>query len=266
MDIDVLNTIYKEVKNGKKAAMVVLTGNQKFSPGKEGAIMGVRADGSIIGTIGGGALEYEIIKQAKEAMKNNTDMKFEHDLSDKGTLNMACGGTSEGFIKVFYPNARLIIFGAGHVSQRLSRVAALTGFEVTVVDDREEFSEARDFENIESFIPKLPEDAVKDLEFDEDNTYIVICTRGHALDKDATLAVINKDYKYLGVIGSRMKITTLHSDLLEEGYDKNIVENIHMPLGLDIDDGSIEEIAISVLSELLAVKNGKEKIKFNKMF
>lgn len=265
MDIEVLKAIYEEVKEGKKVALVVLTGNQKSAPGKEGAVMAVKEDGSIVSSVGGGALEKLIIDQAIEAIRTNTDMEFNHNLGDKGKLNMACGGITKGTIKVFHPNLNLIIFGGGHVSQRLARISSLTGFDVTIVDDREEFSKARDFENIKSYVAKLPKDSLDDLSFSKSTTYIVVCTRDHALDKDAVAAVIDKDYAYLGVIGSKRKTGKLRQDVLDAGYDKDLVDNIYMPIGLKIDDGSIEEIAMSILSEILVIKNSKDKIVHNKI-
>lgn len=267
MDVDILKEVYDHVSGGGKIGLVILRGNQNSAPGKEGSMMAVKEDGSIIGTIGGGKLEYQVIEDTKKTLEENgKDFEFDYDLSNKGVINMACGGTTKGVVKMFYPKNQLIIFGAGHVSQRLARIAIRTGFDVVVVDDRSDLKGSKDFEGISDYIEKEPTDAIEDLEFSKDHTYIVVCTRGHALDKEAAQAVINKDYKYLGVIGSRVKVTKLYKDLEEAGYDKEKLDQIYMPMGLDIDDGSIEEIAISIMSEILAVKNNKDQVKHNKIF
>lgn len=255
MESKILREIDLRVSQGQRAALIILTKNRGSAPGRSGATMAVFQDGSILGTVGGGAIEYDLMKRAKEAIREGYDFDFDYNLSRDGTLKMACGGKSQGYVKIFYPNSQLIIFGAGHVGQKLARVAAKTAFDVVVVDDREDFKELEDFKEIGSFIGKEVADAVKDLNFSKDSTYIVVATRGHSNDQEVIEAVLRKDYKYLGMIGSKSKVRTLATKLYDQGFSREEVEKIHMPIGLDIDDGSVEEIAISILAEILLVKN-----------
>ncbi|MDO5755818.1 MAG: XdhC/CoxI family protein [Tissierellia bacterium] len=255
MQAKILQKIYEKVDQGQKAALVLLTENKGSTPGRDGSVMAVFQDGTSLGTIGGGAIEYDIIKRAKEAMENGDDFEFDYNLTEKGELKMACGGDSKGFVKLFFPNKNLIIFGAGHVSQKLSRIAVKTGFNVIVTDDREEYQREKDFQGIQKYITATPKDAVEQIQFHKDNTYIVVCTRGHNGDEEALKALLPKDYKYLGMIGSRRKVGAVIKKLREEGFTKEQIGTVHMPIGLNIDDGSVEEIAISILAEILMIKN-----------
>lgn len=256
MQANILSYINEKVGEGQRAALVILTKNRGSVPGQEGSTMAVFEDGTTKGTIGGGAIEYDVTKRTVEALKKGEDFEFDYNLSKDGELKMACGGNSTGIVKIFYPNADLIIFGAGHVSQKLARVAIKTGFNVTVTDDREAFKDAEDFKGIRNYLVGKPKDVIDSLRFSSHNTFIVVATRGHENDEEAIEALLRKEYKYLGMIGSRKKIGGLVSRLKEKGFSLEEINKIHMPIGLDIDDGSVEEIAISILAEILMVKNG----------
>ncbi|QQK07962.1 XdhC family protein [Miniphocaeibacter halophilus] len=256
METQVLTKIAKKVEKGEKAALVILENNCGSVPGKEGSLMGVFEDGSIVGTVGGGAIEFDIVQRTLKAMERNKNFKFDYSLTEDGELQMACGGQTSGFVKIFVPKNNLIIFGAGHCAQKLAKFALGCNFNVTIVDDREEFKNHPDFEGITEYIVGIPEDIVDKLKFDKNSTYIVIATRGHMHDYEATKAVIEKDYKYIGMLGSRKKAIELKEKLVNSGTDLDLVNKIYLPIGLDISNGSIEEIGISILGEILKVKNG----------
>lgn len=265
MQGEILNKIYEKINSGQRAALVILTKNRGSTPGRDGSTMGVFEDGKTLGTIGGGAIEYDVINRTKEALKSGEDFEFDYNLSQSGELKMACGGDSKGIVKIFFPKTNLIIFGAGHVSQKLARVAVNTGFNVYVTDDRKEFSKSEDFIGIRDYLVGKPGEAVDNLPFSKDDTFIVVCTRGHKMDEEAIEALLYKDYKYLGMIGSKKKVGTLINNLKEKGYSKEKINSINMPIGLKIDNGSVEEIAISILAEILMIKNDKsgEQLKVN---
>ena len=258
METRVLKKITEKVNRGERAALVILEDNKGSVPGKEGSLMAVFEDGSTIGTVGGGAIEFDLIKRSLEAMKNNENFKFDYTLTKDSELKMVCGGQTNGFVKIFVPKNKLIIFGAGHCSQKLARFAVNCNFSVTVIDDREEFKDLPDFNGIDEYLVGTPEEVIDKINFDADSTYIVIATRGHSHDLEAAKAVINKDYKYLGIMGSRKKSLEIKRGLLEFGIDKDLINKTYSPIGLDISDGSIEEIGISILSEILKVKNELE--------
>ena len=258
MQSDILNKIYEKNEEGERAALVLLTKNRGSTPGADGSTMAVFEDGSSVGTVGGGAIEFDVTKRSKEAIEKGEDFEFDYNLSQNGELKMACGGDSKGVVKIFYPNNKLVIFGAGHVSQKLARIATKTGFDVYVTDDREEFEKSEDFEGIKEYLACEPEEACEKIKFNKDNTFVVVCTRGHKKDEDAVEELLKKDYKYLGLIGSRKKVGNLIKNLKEKGISEEAIKTINMPVGLNIDNGSVEEIAISILAEILMIKNDKD--------
>lgn len=262
MQVEILERLVVEVKKGKKAALVFITEAKGSVPGAQDSMMAVFEDGQTLGTIGGGPMEYEVTKRALKAIEEEKDATFDHKLNKSSDLNMICGGHNKGYIKVFRPQPQLIIYGAGHVGQKLARVATRTGFDVTIVDPRQDYKTKEDFQGIKKFLTKSPKEANEDLNFSKESTFIVICTTNS--DKEVLENVLDKDYKYIGMIGSRHKIKLVFDDLREMGYTDDLLSKIHTPIGFDIDNGKVEEIAISIMAEILAVKNEKIRTKDDK--
>ena len=254
----ILEFILEAEENNMDTALITLIENKGSAPGEDNSLMAIRSDGEMIGTIGGGKIEADLIRRSKEALKTGENFEFDYNLSKKGELKMSCGGSSRGFVKIFKSSNRLIIFGAGHISQKLARIATLTNFKVDVVDDRGEFKQSEDFVNIENYYHMDSKDALNKLLFDKDKTYIVLATRGHSHDQKVLTEILNKEFKYLGMIGSKAKVIEIFKNLKEMGFDDKKLDKIYTPIGLDIDNGSVEEIAISILSEILMIKNRKD--------
>ncbi|MDO5048097.1 MAG: XdhC/CoxI family protein [Anaerococcus sp.] len=255
MQVEILKKITSRVENGQRAALVFITESKGSTPGAKDSMMAVFADGTSFGTIGGGPVEYEVINQALVAIKEGKDMTFDHQLNETSNLDMICGGNNKGYIKVFTPKKQLIIYGAGHVGSKLARIAIRTNFDVTIVDPRDDFRQKEDFEGIKNFYSEDLKATSKKIDFSKDDTYIVVCTPSS--DREVLEEVLNKDYKYLGMIGSRSKIKIVFNKMIEKGFDKDLLSKIYTPVGLDIDNGSVEEIAISIMAEILAIKNDK---------
>lgn len=258
MKADILQEIYKENELGRDAALCFLIENKGSTPGEDNSVMAVFSDGSILGTVGGGAIEKDLIRRTMEGMKEGNSFEFDYNLSKNGELKMSCGGNSRGYVKYFKSSNRLLIFGAGHVSQKLARIASKTGFDVSVVDDRPEFKNSSDFVDIKEYIDEDIESAIDKIDFDAKKTYIVLCNRGHAHDKETLECLVDKDFAYLGMIGSKAKVIGLFDQLKAEGIDEKVLNKIYTPIGLDVDNGSVEEIAISIMAEILMVKNNKD--------
>ena len=125
---------------------------------------------------------------------------------------------------------------------------------MTVVDQREDFEDKKDLENIREFVISNPKDFASNHKFNK-NTYILICTPDY--DEKVLENVIDKDYKFLGMIGSKRKVKRVFDNLKEKGVSEDLLKKVHAPVGYDIDDGSVEEIAISILSLMISIKNNK---------
>ncbi|WP_051532601.1 XdhC family protein [Fusobacterium perfoetens] len=252
-EIDILKNLYDNVKKGEKCALVTLVESFGATPRKSGAIMGVTKD-KTIGTIGGGMAEYKAIELSRECIEKGENKIFDFDLTQDGknTIGMTCGGRIKGFIKFLKPSERIIIVGAGHVGKKLYGLLKESSFETVILDDRE------DSENIENIIVGDFENLLENLPENSESYYVVV-TKGHKSDLIAVKKILKKQFRYLGVIGSRKKVQEMRDNLIKDGYE--IPEDrFFSPIGLNLSDGTPYEIAVDILSEILSVKNEKEKI------
>jgi xanthine dehydrogenase accessory factor len=165
------------------------------------------------------------------------------------------------FIEKVSLDPKVIIFGAGHISIFLSRLTKMVGFNITIVDDREEFANTKRFPDADHIIALPFEEAFEQLG-DLKNSYVVIVTRGHLSDKDVLDFALKKDCHYIGMIGSRRKKMKIYEALLEEGHTKESLEMVRSPIGLSINAETPEEIAVSIISELIKERGtGKKLVK-----
>jgi xanthine dehydrogenase accessory factor len=250
----ILKQIYESLNEGIPVAMATLTHIIGSTPRKKGSVMAVWPNGKILGSIGGGRIEHEVILKAKECIEKNEDSDFEYKLNDSGDIGMQCGGEAKGFIKVFTPRKKLVIVGGGHIGEQLYKFAKLLNFYTVIFDNREEFANRDKFSQADEVIAGDIEYNLSNYDINE-NTYVVITTGGHAPDSVALKAVISRGAAYVGMIGSTRKTITIMKNLMEEGVSKEDLEKVHAPIGLDISSQLPEEIALGIISEVLLIKN-----------
>lgn len=253
-------------QRGEPAALCTIVKTQGSTPGKQAMKMLVRADGSILGTVGGGCLEAEVLEAALEAMREDRPRTLafalnERDYPDSG---LVCGGQLEIYVEPMV-EPRLFIFGGGHVAEALTRIASLVGFHVTVADDRPAFATAeRHPEAAATLAGPWDEAVTAALEAGPGGLaqrYLVVATRGH-LDDERILAGLaagigdGEPPRYVGMIGSRAKRVTLFGNLREAGVPEAFLERVQSPMGLDIGARTHEEIAVSVAAELIRLRRG----------
>ena len=255
MEYDVIRKVYESINRGESVALATITSSSGSTPGKSGAIMAVWKDQSIAGSVGGGKIEFEVIQKSVQCILEDKDDTFDYNLNDSGDLGMKCGGNAKGFIKLFRPTPKLIIVGAGHIGYQLHKLAKVAGFYTVVVDDRAEYATEERFKNSEEFLIGDIFENLSNYNISE-NTYVVITSRGHETDKAALRAVINKKLRYIGMIGSKRKKTLLMEELIALGVEKDDLEKVYCPIGIDISLGIPEEIAFGIMAEILLVKNG----------
>lgn len=258
MEGKILKAVSSAVEKGIETAVVTVLEVKGSSPGKEGSMMAVFSDGSILGTVGGGALEYEFIQEALKAIKENKSCEKSFELTEKGSLHMKCGGFVRAYIKVFAKREKLLIMGGGHLGAELYTLGKFLNKYVVVFDDREEFANRERFSEADEIIFGKMEETVKNYSIDE-NSYIIIVTRGHENDKECLKAILDKKVspKYIGMVGSRGKVLSTYKELLDEGYSKKELKKIYSPIGLDISSSEPKEIALGIMAEITAVKNQK---------
>jgi xanthine dehydrogenase accessory factor len=180
--MDIFEHIAAIRARGEAAALATIVRVKGSSPGKEAMKMLVRADGSFIGSVGGGCMEAEVWAAAKEVMREDKPRLLDFTLTEDhmGDGGLLCGGRVEVFVEPITVPV-LVLCGGGHVSKAVAAIADLAGFRVTVVDDRETFSNAERFPMAAECVAGPWEDALKGIETGA-NTYVVIVTRGHAMD------------------------------------------------------------------------------------
>jgi len=229
-------------------------------PSFETAKMLVRDDGSIAGTIGGGCVEAEVWQAAREVMESEKPRSLTFNLNQdpKYDTGLVCGGTLDIFIEPVLPPALLYIFGAGHVSVNLYKVARGAGFEVTVVDDRETYASRERFPEAKEVIAQDFEHAMAGLSPNQ-SSYIVIVTRGHRDDMRVLRWAVQTEARYIGMIGSKRKTITIFRELTKEGIPAELFDRVHAPVGLDIGAITPEEIAVAITAELIAVRRRSER-------
>ncbi len=239
-------------ERGERVALATVTGVNGSAPRHSGARMVIWPDGRTEGTVGGGHFELKVIEAAHAALVAGVPRRYAVHLTRD--LGMCCGGAMEVFIEPLRPVDRLVIFGAGHVARPTALFAREAGWAVTVVDDRDELNtEARFFgcERVESD----PRAFARTLAADP-NTWVFIVTHDHALDQDVLETLVNRDYAWVGLIGSRAKITKFHLRLRAAGVSPERLARVSAPVGIDIGAETPEEIAISVLAELVRARRG----------
>ena len=258
MNREVFAAVADALERGEPAALVTIVSTLGSTPQRVGAKMLVFGDGRIVGTIGGGCYENDAFGKAREAILSRKPQLVHYELTDDFAqeTGLICGGTMDVYIEPIEPSPELYIIGAGHVGYHLARVATEVGFRVHVVDDREKFANSERFptaaevlvEDIPSWIARanLPPHA-----------YAVIVTRGHTNDLEALRALAPRELRYLGLIGSRAKVARIYDALTADQMPADLLERVHAPIGLDIGAVTPQEIAVSILAELIAVKHGK---------
>jgi xanthine dehydrogenase accessory factor len=260
MNQEVFAAVASALDRGEPAALVTIVSTTGSTPQRVGAKMLVFGDGRQVGTIGGGCYENDAFWKAREAITNRRPQLVHYELDDDFAqeTGLICGGQMSVYIEPIEPSPELYVVGAGHVGYHLANLAHEVGFRVHVIDDREKFANRERFpnavevtaEDIPAWIERTPL---------PQHAYVVIVTRGHTNDLEALRALAPRDLRYLGLIGSRAKVARIYDQLVADNIPSNVLKQVHAPIGLDIGAVTPQEIAVSILAELIAVKHGKIK-------
>ncbi|MCA9567745.1 MAG: xanthine dehydrogenase accessory protein XdhC [Myxococcales bacterium] len=243
----------RELEAGRPVALVFVTHVGGSTPRSSGARMAVLADGSIVGTIGGGEVEHRVVALAREALRTGRPARFEANLTRD--LGMCCGGLMAVHVDPVFPEPPLVVFGAGHVAHAVVPMLTALGFRVTVVDDRDElntpdrFACARVLDDPRAFAEGLTGDPTR---------YVLVVTHDHALDLDLCRSLLPLRNAWVGMIGSRAKVAKFRVRLRAAGLDEVTVASLRAPVGLDLRSETPAEIAVSIASEVVWHRRGGE--------
>lgn len=255
-----MSTIYEAAleatRRGDSVALATIVKATGSTPREAGTKMLIYPDGSIVDTIGGGSLEANVIAEAQAALGEGKPRLVRYELRDSEVGDPGiCGGEAEVFIDVLNPHPTVLIVGAGHVGRSISALSSFLGFRTVVLDDRAELANGERLPQADEIIVG---DIVEELAgFDiNPQTNIVIVTRGHEHDRDALRQVVSSPAAYIGMIGSRRKVKMVFDELQRDGVAEEALAVVHAPIGLDIHAETPEEIALSIMAEIVMVRRG----------
>ena len=253
--MDVFEELVRLRNLGQKCALATIVEVRGSIPSYESAKLLVREDGSMTGTIGGGCVEAEVWNAAREVLETEKPRRLQFNLGQDAAYDngLICGGQLEVFVEPVLPVPHAYIFGAGHISKSLSKVATLAGFATVVVDNRETFANRDRFPEAAAVHAAEYEEVFPNLPVNE-NSYLIVVTRGHRDDMRVLKLAIATPARYIAMIGSKRKVLNVVRELEKEGIARAVFERIFAPMGLDIGAISPEEIAVSVVAEMIAVR------------
>jgi len=263
--MDLFEEIVRMRRAGQRGALATIVHTNGSIPSYESSRMLVREDGSSLGTVGGGCVEADVWAAGREVMHNEAPRKIVFHLNNEATYDngLICGGTVEIFIEPILPQPILYLFGGGHVSTAVAKAAQAVGFGVGVIDDREAFANSQRFPMAQEIFTSY-DDAFAKLQ-PNSSSYLVIVTRGHKEDMRVLAWAVRTPARYVGMIGSRRKVLSVYKALEKEGYTMEEFERVYAPMGIDIGALSPEEIAVSIVAELVAVRRNVESAAHKKV-
>lgn len=250
--MDVYEELVELRRSGQKCAVATIVEVAGSIPSFQSAKMLIRQDGTMVGTIGGGCTEAEVWQAARDVIDTEKPRMLQFNLGQEAAYDngLICGGQLNVYVEPVLPVPKALIFGAGHISKSLSKVATLAGFATTVIDNRDSYANRERFPEASEVIADEYEDVFPRLSAD-DATYAIIVTRGHKDDMRVLRWAAEQPLRYVGMIGSKRKTLEVAKHLLAEGIDLDKLSRIHAPMGLDIGAVTPEEIAVAVVAEMI---------------
>lgn len=259
---DIIRAAIEEIENGRAVVIATIVKKIGSAPRDAGAKMLVKEDGSVIGTVGGGTFEKMIWRDSMEALRNGKPglkkYVFRREGAGEGVeTGLICGGEVEVFMDVLKPTPKIVLIGAGHLAQAISKIAKVLGYRIAVVDVDPEFVSRERFpEAGELIISNNLEDWVNKIEITSSDV-ILIVYGGVEEDYRALKTSLKTNARYIGLLGSRRKCAEFLKKLRDEGYrEEDLRERLYMPVGMDIGADTPEEIAVAIMAEVIKVMKG----------
>jgi xanthine dehydrogenase accessory factor len=255
-----MKTIYQALaeleKNNESAALCTVVRSRGSTPRHSTSKMLVYEDGHILGTVGGGELENRVFEEAMQSLVDGQPRLLEYNLSDpaRGDVGV-CGGTVEVFVEPILPAPTLVVVGGGHVGKAVAHLAKWLGFRVVVSDDRAEFCTPDENPDADAFYPVPMEKLTEQFKV-TNQTYFVLATRGVVVDAPGLPSLLDSPAAYIGVIGSKRRWKMTVDKLKEMGVPEGKIARVHSPIGLELQAETPQEIAVSILAEILMLRGG----------
>jgi xanthine dehydrogenase accessory factor len=229
---------------------------QGSTPRHEGSKMLVYPDRKIIGSVGGGEVESRVIDQSIEAFSDGKTRLLHYDMVDPTAGDPGvCGGQVEVFVEPIIPSPLIVIVGGGHVGKAVGHLAKWLNFRVAISDDRPEFCTPEANPDADTYYPVPMQDLPKSVNLSP-FTYLVLTTRGSGVDVKGLPALLETEAAFIGVIGSRRRWIVTKKGLIDAGVPEEKLNKIHSPMGLELKAETPEEIAVSIMAEIIMLRNG----------
>lgn len=250
----IYESILQAWRSGTPAALATVIRARGSVPRRETSKMLVYADGRSIGTVGGGELENRTIEEAKQTIRAGAARIITHLLVDpaRGDAGV-CGGEVEVFIEPILPPPTLVILGAGHVGRALAHLAKWLGYRIIVTDDRADLCTHEFIPDADEFVVGPTAEALSQIPIDH-HTCIASVTRGYQYEVDALPILLQTPAAYIGVIGSKRRWAMTVKELKAKGITEPELARIHAPIGLEIGAETPEEIAVSIMAEIVLLR------------
>ncbi len=251
---EIVEALLQVLAGGRRGALATVVRASGSTPQKPGARLLLRPDGTTLGTVGGGAIEFVVLEALRETQRTGEPQTIARELGYD--LAMCCGGRMEVFVEPVEPAPRLVVFGAGHVARPTAALAKTVGFRVTVVDERDDF-------NTEERFPGCERALVGGSEFLRAATlteadWLLIVTHDHLLDEETLgLCIREQRPRYVGLVGSRRKVIRLIQRIVAK-HGPLALDRVFAPVGVDLGAVTPEEIAVSIVGELIALRHGRQ--------
>jgi len=251
----IIQTLAELEANGQAGVLCTIIETNGSTPRHEGSKMLVFADGSFTGTIGGGEIENRVREMAMQALKDGKSRVLRYNMIDPSRGDPGvCGGTVEVFVEPFLPQPTLVVVGGGHVGKAVAHLAHWLGFRVAVSDDRPEFCTPDANPEADLFYPVPMAELPEQMQINP-YTYFVLTTRGSAVDVAGLPALLASQAAFIGVIGSRRRWVTTRKALLDAGVPEEQIKRVVSPMGLELNAETPEEIAVSIMAEIIMLRN-----------
>src|SRR5919106_348065 len=242
-------------KNNESAALCTVVKSVGSTPRHVGSKMLVYPDGRFVGTVGGGDLEHRVLDEAWIAINDGEARLLTYMLADPSRGDPGvCGGTVEVFVEPILPPVMIVVIGAGHVGKAVVHLAKWLGFRVAVSDDRPEFCNPEATPGADAYYPVPMGELPGQLKLNK-RTYLVITSRGANVDVQGLPGLLESNPAYIGVIGSKRRWLTTAKGLKQKGVSEEKIARVHSPMGLELNAETPEEIAVSILAEILMLRD-----------
>jgi len=253
--VSIFQALARIEKSGESGALCTVIASQGSTPRHVGSKMLVFPDGTFLGSVGGGDLEHRVLDEAWLAMSEGIPRTISYSLVDPARGDPGvCGGTVEVFVEPILPPDHVVVIGGGHVGRAVVHLAKWLGFRVSVSDDRQEYCNSDAVPGADAYLPMPMAQLSTSMKIDR-RTYIVLTTRGSNVDVDGLAPLLESPAGYVGIIGSKRRWATTLKGLRGQGISEDKIARVHSPMGLELHAETPEEIAVSIMAEILLLRN-----------